>query len=476
MQRVSSYACATALIFGVFTSFAWGQQTDLGIQAQEDALRRLQEADERRSAEGRAARYQHIRGGPVSLAEVMRDPDNIELNYRYAQTQVADGNLRNAGATLERILLLNPNLHRIRLFYVFVLYRLDNLTEARAELAKLNTAQLSPADQAEAARLSQRIENRTRPTVYTAHVGVGMTYQTNANFAPEGELAQLLIPTPFGTIPALATVREEDDLGYVGTAGLGFKHDIGRQDWRELFGSVNALINEQVSVDQTDYLSLNANFGVMHRSALGDLRIQALAGNFRLADDSFLKFIGGDVDLERRYFGDTLETHLRHRTLYEDYDSASGFSPERTGYRHEFEVGARYRVAGNQLVGGSLQYTLKRANQEWREYDEIEVSGDHTWLAGRGIFVINTIGYAHQIYDAPNPRVSGQRRHDNEVRYRFTVSSPLSNIFGRNLLSRAFYDMRLRASVQYADNSSNIINYDYNNLSAELFLNKRFSF
>lgn len=476
MRDPCPFARAIALILPLMSAAAWGQQTDLGIQAQEDALRRIQQADERRSAEGRAARYQHIQGGPVSLAEIMRDPDNIELNYRYAQTQVADGNLRNAGATLERILLLNPNLHRIRLFYAFVLYRLDNLTEARAELAKLDTARLSPGDQVEAARLSQRIENRTRPTVFTAHFGAGMTYQTNANFAPDGELAQLLIPTPFGTISALAPVEEEDDIGYVGVAGIGFRHDIGRQDWRELFGSVNAVFNEQVTVDETDYFSVRGNFGVLHRSALGDLRIQAIAGNFRLADDSFLKHLGADIDLERRYFGGTLETHLRHRTQYEDYDSAGGFTPERTGYRHEFEAGARYRVAGNQLVGGSVQYTLKRARQDWREYDEIGISGDHTWLAGRGIFVINTVSYAHQIYDAPNPRVSTRRRHDNEFRYRFTVSSPLSNIFGRNLLSRAFYDVRLRGSIQYADTSSNIINFDHNNVSAEVFLNKRFSF
>ena len=476
MQDYRLIGRAIALISLLVSGPVAGQQTDIGIRAQEDALRRIQEADERRSAEGQAARYRHIEGGPVSLAEVMRDPDNIELNYRYAQTQVADGNLRGAGATLERILLINPNLHRIRLFYAFVLYRLDNLTEARAQLARLETDKLSPADQAEAVRLSQRIENRTRTTIFTAHVGAGITYQTNANFAPEDELAQVLIATPFGPISALATVEEEDDIAYVATAGIGFNHDLGRQDWRELFGSVNGVISEQVTVDETDYTTVTGNFGALHRSALGDLRIQAIAGNFRLADDSFLKHIGGDIDLERRYFGDTLETHLRHRTQYEDYDSASGFTPERTGFRHEFEAGARYRVAGNQLVGGSIQYTLKRAEEDWREYDEIGVSGDHTWLAGRGIFVINQVSYSHQIYDAPNPRVSFQRRHDNQFRYRFTVSTPLGNLFGRNLLSRGFYDMRLRGSVQYADTSSNIINFDHSNLTAEVFLSKRFSF
>lgn len=65
MRDVRPFARAIALILPLVSAAAWGQQTDLGIQAPENALRRIQQADERRSAEGRAARYQHIKGGPA---------------------------------------------------------------------------------------------------------------------------------------------------------------------------------------------------------------------------------------------------------------------------------------------------------------------------------------------------------------------------------------------------------------------------
>jgi len=45
----------------------------------------------------------------------LEDPDNIMLNFRYAQTQIKNNNLLGAAGTLERILLVNPNLSKVRL-------------------------------------------------------------------------------------------------------------------------------------------------------------------------------------------------------------------------------------------------------------------------------------------------------------------------------------------------------------------------
>src|SRR5271169_2770221 len=53
----------------------------------------------------------------VTYAQVLKDPDNIELNQRFANKQVRNGELKGASATLERILMLNPNLPNMRMFY-----------------------------------------------------------------------------------------------------------------------------------------------------------------------------------------------------------------------------------------------------------------------------------------------------------------------------------------------------------------------
>ena len=53
----------------------------------------------------------------VTFEEVLMDPDNVKLNFAFAQAQVAKNDLLGAASSLERILMVNPDLHEIRLFY-----------------------------------------------------------------------------------------------------------------------------------------------------------------------------------------------------------------------------------------------------------------------------------------------------------------------------------------------------------------------
>ncbi|MEQ9199787.1 MAG: tetratricopeptide repeat protein, partial [Rhodospirillales bacterium] len=80
----------------------------------------------------------------VTFQDILKDPDNLELNLRYAKAQIARGELKGASATLERILLIDPDQPQIRLYYAIVLYRLDNTDEAERELRALQELQLPP--------------------------------------------------------------------------------------------------------------------------------------------------------------------------------------------------------------------------------------------------------------------------------------------------------------------------------------------
>ena len=56
-----------------------------------------------------------FQGRDVTLEEVMRDPDNQQLNYAFALTQIRQGDLLGALSTLERMLLRSPGQPRVRL-------------------------------------------------------------------------------------------------------------------------------------------------------------------------------------------------------------------------------------------------------------------------------------------------------------------------------------------------------------------------
>ena len=109
-------ACAGALP-------AYGQQA-----AEEERADEFEEQiDSRREVQRTAddaLGLEELGGGPpVTYQQVLADPDNIDLNIRYALTQIRDGNVRGAGATLERILLIRPDLASVRVLFAIVLFR-----------------------------------------------------------------------------------------------------------------------------------------------------------------------------------------------------------------------------------------------------------------------------------------------------------------------------------------------------------------
>lgn len=475
----NSVLCGVVMIAAIVARIPFDHasaQGEIGIQARDDALRRIQALEEQERTAVAAGRYKRIEGGPVSLDQVLRNPDDIELNLRYAQTQVADGNLRGAAATIERILILNPNLTRMRLFYAFILFRLDSLTEAQAQISLLESAELAAADQAELDSIRARIEERTRRTTVSATLTAGVTYQSNANFAPESERVDIIVNA--GGVPL--AIRDipvdgpEGDLAYLASARVGFVHDLGYQEGHQLFGSANLLWNDQVVVDTADYTDYTFDLGGVHRARWGDVTARLLAGHFSLKDDSFLTDFGVDLNWERRYFDDALVTNVRHRSMYEDYDGADGSTRERTGGRFEFELGASYRLTSSQRIGARVEYEIKDAKEAWREYDRLEFGLRHLWLLNRGRYLSNTVSYGHDLYEAANPRVSGSRRQDDELVYRFTISSPLSSLIRG--LPRTIGDIRISGSAEYQRTDSNIQNFEFENVTGEILFSKRLSF
>ena len=71
------------------------------------------------------------------------------------------GELLSAAATLERILLVNPNLADVRLLYAVVLYRLDSLNEAEKELNALKGVTLPPELREQVTAYEKKIKQRS---------------------------------------------------------------------------------------------------------------------------------------------------------------------------------------------------------------------------------------------------------------------------------------------------------------------------
>ena len=108
---------------------------------------------------------------------VLAAPDDETLNLAYAREQASLGNLALAASALERILILEPNRHSVRLFHAVVLYRLGDLQGAKDELRRLEAVQLTPFQRAEAESYSRRIDRGLATRSFSGSLSAGVAYE-----------------------------------------------------------------------------------------------------------------------------------------------------------------------------------------------------------------------------------------------------------------------------------------------------------
>ena len=88
--------------------------------------------------------------GGVTFAQVLASPDDVGLNFDYARSEAQAGNLLNAAAAMERVIASRPDWAPARLFYAGLLYRLDDMQDARTQLWLLNDRNLNRQQRQEA--------------------------------------------------------------------------------------------------------------------------------------------------------------------------------------------------------------------------------------------------------------------------------------------------------------------------------------
>ncbi len=404
----------------------------------------------------------------LTFQDILANPSDLNLTFRYAQQQVADGDLKGAVASLDRMLIQNPQLNEVRLFYAIVLYRLDDILEAEAELQRIDVEALPPTLKAEHARYSGLIGHRKQATRFNASLGVGFEYDTNATAAPSSGTVSVL-DFPLGVAGA------DDDFGFIGTTSLGFLHDLGRQQEIDLAGQVTLYANEQASVAAQSHHSASGRFGAIFRTSFAELSPYLEGGGLWLSHDHFYKFGGVSLRAVRRIHQRfSAEARLRYR--YENFDpiAESLTAGDRTGHRYDVSAGGTYRFAPGRNLNFSATYTRKSAAMAFEAYEAFSVDGALIVAVFDQHFVQVLLSAGFRDYDAADPFVSIRTRQDQFLRARFAYGVPVSAFVAS--APSALADIYLIPALEIYRQDSNLPNFDYNNFKVSLMITKRFEF
>jgi tetratricopeptide (TPR) repeat protein len=409
-------------------------------------------------------------GRDITFEEVLRDPDNVELNYAYALTLIRQGDLLGALSTLERILLKNPNLPRVRLIYAIVLYRLNALAEAERELDTVLKLDMDVGLRRELEYYRAEVARQKKQTKFTAIVRFGWHYDSNRNAAP---ITRGLISSGAG----VTRPEEADAHALESLARLEVEHDLGFQRRHRLVGSVTALHDLSLRSNAFTLTAVDVRGGVALDLAPQELRVQPHFRYARLDSDTVLQAHGGSIRFDwptRRNLLFYVVAAGEYQVFNATADSSS--SRLRTGPEWRGGVGVRYVATPEHRVTFTAAGIRKEARENFYDYSGAEVGLEHGWLLGRGMFLLSNASWEGDWYDAADPNINGTKREDNILRVRTIFGVPFATLTGWNTAPRLLRDIGISIGFEYTRAFSNIDNYRYHNYRVMGALTKRFDF
>ena len=144
------------------------------------------------------------------------------------------GDLEGAISALERMLLINPNLPRVRLELGVLYYRLEllrggaHLSRRRAEIAQPAGRRAQPGPSSS----SRRSRHSSRPSHFHGEVFIGLRYQSNANLGPATSSVRLFGQAANLNQQAARLARLGRRQHGAGAPHLRFRHARTRRRWR----------------------------------------------------------------------------------------------------------------------------------------------------------------------------------------------------------------------------------------------------
>lgn len=462
------------LVSGFAGAVTPGLAQTLRVDDLPEAQKRLQDDIERTdkaAAKARAARILES-GGEVSYRDVLADPDNIELNIRFAQTQIRDGNIRGASATLERVLLLDPDRADVRLLYAVVLFRLDNLQDAERELESVRDLPMTPQLRTEVSDLLDQIDQRRRRLRFEALVSFGGQYDWNGSSTPVSN-TRLVSDVPIQLGDADQRHRE---FSANGTVRIAMDYDLGFQRRHKLKAGVSGYRAEHLHEDQLDLEAVSADAGLSMAYEPFTVEPRFSVTDVRLAHQRYLtiarleNLATWQVDKKADLFAGLGWEDQHYNSVH-----VATSAWEREGRQIDGRIGGHYLVEPTLRIGGYARLYDKNAKKPYNAYHRAEAGAEATMLLSGGSFLIASVVYQRDSYQAPDPFVSAATRNDWSLRSRLLYGFPIANLFD-DRVAGWFEGITATVAVERYNQVSTIRDYTYRNTSVSANLTRKWTF
>ena len=190
--------------------------------------------------------------------ETLKKPADLDVLFKFATIASKVGDLEGAISALERMLLLNGDLPRVRLELGVLYYRLGSYEVARTYLeSALNTPNLPPDVRSRAEQFMAQVIAQSKTSQFSGEAFFGWRYQSNANLGPASSNVRL-----FGQV---ANLNQQSlgspDWGVVSSLQVRHRYDLGLQDKAAIESQFTAYANRQFQISAANVSLLDLNSG-----------------------------------------------------------------------------------------------------------------------------------------------------------------------------------------------------------------------
>ena len=354
---------------------------------------------------------------------MVNDPADLETTFRFAALAARTGDLEGAVAALERMLLLEPDLPRVKLELGVLYFRLGSYVVARRYLTEAVAGDRVPDEvRARVAEYVAAVDAKLARHLVSGFSLFGARYQSNANAGPSS--ADVLLDG----VPASFTddrFTGQSDTDVFAAAGIEHRYDFRRVDGLKWVTEATLYGTRQRTQKQVNLALVEATTGPergVGRAAAGDdgllVRPYAKIEHVTLDDRIWYQGAGAGVGLRYRP-SDSLEVSgdanavRRHHRVH----AGSPFATNRDGWVMRAHLTGRRALTGAlglRLTAGVARHELKEEFESHRDvelgagldYAFSDPSGftDRRWTASVGLNGV------FSRYDAPDPTIDRDRR------------------------------------------------------------------
>src|SRR5262249_37842375 len=121
----------------------------------------------------------------AAFQEMLQKPADLDVLFKFATIASKTGDLEGAISALERMLLIDGNLPRVRLELGVLYYRLHSYEVARTYLeSALQSPNLPPDVRSRAEQFMAQVVAQQKTSQFAGEAFFGWRYQSNANLGP----------------------------------------------------------------------------------------------------------------------------------------------------------------------------------------------------------------------------------------------------------------------------------------------------